>query len=87
MYFETHAGLLTGKITIIDNDKVVTRFNIYPNSNSELWDMFARYAAEYNIECIKTNNLAYATKSIEQKVNELLIKEYNYNKQIRMEYK
>lgn len=74
-------------MTIINDGKVIKQFNVSTNNNEELLNILARYAFEYNADCIKINNLAYAEKAIEQKVNELLIKEYNYNKQIRMEYK
>lgn len=85
MYFETHAGLLEGKISLIDGDKVIAQFNVSAHSGGELLNALARYGSEYNIECIKTNNPVYAEKIIEQKVNDILIKEYNYNKYIRME--
>lgn len=86
MYFETHAGLLAGKLTLIDNGGTTKQINISTNNKGELLNILARYACEYNAEYIKTNNPAYAAKAIEQKVNELLTKEYNYNKHIRMEY-
>ena len=87
MYFETHAGLLAGKISLIDNDKVITQFNISTNNSEELISILAQYVSKYDIEYIKTNNPVYAKKIIEQKMNDFLLKEYNYHKYVRMECK
>lgn len=87
MYFETHAGLLAGKISLIDNDKVITQFNISTNNSEELISILAQYVSKYDVEYIKTNNPVYAKKIIEQKMNDFLLKEYNYHKYVRMEYK
>ena len=87
MYFETHAGLLAGKISLIDNDKVITQFNISTNNSEELISILAQYVSKYDVEYIKTNNPVYAKKIIEQKMNDFLLKEYNYHKYVRMECK
>ena len=87
MYFETYAGLLAGKISLIDNDKVITQFNISTNNSEELISILAQYVSKYDVEYIKTNNPVYAKKIIEQKMNDFLLKEYNYHKYVRMECK
>ena len=87
MYFETHAGLLAGKISLIDNDKIITQFNISTNNSEELISILAQYVSKYDVEYIKTNNPVYAKKIIEQKMNDFLLKEYNYHKYVRMECK
>ena len=84
LYFETYAGSLCGKAVLADNDQIITQINIRAKNNIELINTLAHYASQHDVDCIQTNDPAYSAPIVEQKINEILANEYNYNKYIRM---
>lgn len=71
----------------MDNERIVAQINIRANNSKELVDNLANYISQYNVDYVQTNNSAYAAQEIEQKINEVLVNRYSYDKYIRMVYK
>lgn len=84
LYFETYAGSLSARAVLADNDHIISQINIPAKNNIELINTLAHYASQHNVDCIQTNNSAYAAQAVEQKINEILSNEYNYSKYVRM---
>ena len=89
LYINQQQGKLGFDISLIDSNAGTSSFcgTFFAKNGEAFVETVAQYAAQYKVERIVTNNIAYVNQKIENKINSTLTQNYGITKFVKMEYK